>query len=304
MTDWKQKLQDVVDAISKVSGHDNYVNSSATIVLRAIKGLQIDSDEKNDGAGYRIVVNMSSAHIPTFCKQSIYKNAYELEASPRVGHKPFKVSAKRKSVDAALRELTGCEPESLYFAAVELNGSGIGFYGDCCLTLRESAVGKVLPAGSAKLLDRNSYDLIRSPLREEIDETAGDAEAARAEKAESLSGDFPEALPFIAAIKVLESRPGAGRLLSTGMVSNGVLEDEDYIETLMTQSFRPDDIHEVRLSAADVALDERIRSRGMSGFPPTHAELLWRRRRRVSEGRLSEKRIPVRVVTSTGRTRS
>lgn len=87
------------------------------------------------------------------------------------------------------------------------------------------------------------------------------------------------------------------------MMSDGVLEDEDYLEALMTRSFGPREIQEVRLSAADVALDERIRSRGLSGFPPTHAELLWRRRRRVSEGRLAEKRIPVRVVTTTGRTR-
>ena len=49
MTDWKQKLRDVVDAISKVSGHNNYVNSNATIVLRAIKGLQVDGEKKNDG---------------------------------------------------------------------------------------------------------------------------------------------------------------------------------------------------------------------------------------------------------------
>jgi hypothetical protein len=303
MTSWEQKLNSVVKAISKASGYNNYVDSNAKIVLRAIKGLQIESDEKNEGAGYRIVVNMSSAHVPTFCKQSSYKNAYELEASPRVGHKPAKVSNKRRVVDAALRELTGCKPESLYFAAVELNGSGISFYGDCCLTLRDDAVKKVLPAKSAKVLDRNSYDLIRSPLREEIEATAGGAEAARATKAESLSGDFTNDLPFIAAIKVLESRPGAGRLLSTGIVSNGVLEDEDYIETLMTKSFASGDVDEVRLSAADVALDERIRSRGLSGLPPAHAELLWRRRRRVSEGRLSEKRIPVRVVTTTGRTR-
>ena len=246
---------------------------------------------------------MSSAHIPAFCKQSNYKNAYDLEASQRIGSKPAKVSEKRNAVDAALQKLTGREPRYLYFAAVELNGSGIGFYGDCCLALRESTVEKVLPAGSAKVLDRNSYDLIRSPLLEEIDRTAGGADAARARKVRFLSGEFPGDLPFIAAIKVLESRPGAGRLLSTGMVSNGVLEDEDYIETLMTESFGLGEIQEVRLSAADVALDERIRSRGLSGFPPTHAELLWRRRRRVSEGRLAEKRIPVRVVTATGRTR-
>jgi hypothetical protein len=303
MTDWKQKLQDVVGAISKVSGHNNYVNSNSTIVLRTIKGLQVDSDKKNEGAGYRIVVNMSSAHIPQFCKQSIYKNAYELEASPRIGSKPVKVSEKRKIVDAALHSLTQCNPESLYFAAVELNGSGIGFYGDCCLTLRDSTVAETLPAGRSKVMDRNSYDLIRSPLHDAISVAAGGAVKARAKMAQTMSGDFPVDLPMIAAIKVLESRPAAGRLLSTGMVSNGVLEDEDYIEALMTQSFGPEAIDEVRLSATDVALDERIRSRGLSGFPPTHAELLWRRRRRVSEARLAEKGISVRVVTTTGRTR-
>ena len=88
------------------------------------------------------------------------------------------------------------------------------------------------------------------------------------------------------------------------MISTGILEDEDYIEVLKTQSFGTHDIAEVRLSAADVAMDGRIRSRAESGLPPSHAELLWRRRRRVAEARLTEKDIPIRVVTTLGRSRS
>jgi hypothetical protein len=118
-----------------------------------------------------------------------------------------------------------------------------------------------------------------------------------------MSGEFKKDLSAIAAIKVLSGRPRADRLLTTGMISGGVLEDEDYMEILRPESFGPTDIAEVRLSAADVSVDERIRSRSLGGLPPSHAELLWRRRRRVAEGRLAEHAIPVRVVTALGRSR-
>jgi hypothetical protein len=293
---WQQRLKSVLQDFPRNTGvGDDYPSANADLVTRSLGGIGVDGG-KTEGMGCRVVVNISSAHIGSFCREQHYKNAYELERAPRIGKTP-KVSEKRKIVDAALQAVTGHAPEKLYFAAVELNGAGIGFYGDCCLVLREQPSDENLT-----VLDRNSYDLIRDPLRTKIDCSCTPVNA-RADRAKSMSGQFKQDLPTIAAVKVLSSRPCADRLLTTGMISGGVLEDEDYIEILREESFGPTDIAEVRVSAADVSVDERIRSRGLGGLPPSHAELLWRRRRRVAEGRLAEKGIPVRVVTALGRSR-
>jgi hypothetical protein len=298
MTNWAARIEEVINSIAQqADGRGDYARANRRAIQRTLEGLAVHSNRKSEGAGYRIVVNMSSAHIPSFCDGSAYKNAYELEREGRRVGNPSEVSDKRIIVDAALKVVTGCDPESLYFAAVELNGSGIGFYGDYCLVLREDDENRHLT-----VLDRNSYDLLREPLLGKID-AESDTTTARAEKARELSGRFGEDLAIIAAIKVLESRPSTGRLLSTAMISTGVLEDEDYIEVLRTKSFISEDVVEVRLSANDVAVDERIRSRGVSGLPPSHAEFLWRRRRRVAESRLAEKPTAMRVVTTAGRSR-
>lgn len=293
---WQERLKSVLQKLlSNVGAGADYPSANADLINRSLGGIGVDGG-KTEGIGCRIVVNISSAHIGSFCRERHYKNAYEVEKAPRNGKAP-KVSQKRKIVDAALQAVTGQNPENIYFAAIELNGAGIGFYGDCCLVLREEPTDENLT-----VLDRNSYDLIRNPLRTRIDRCPM-PETARADTAKSMSGRFKEDLSAIAAIKVLTARPSTDRLLTTGMISGGILEDEDYIEVLRPKSFGPTDIAEVRLSAADVSVDERIRSRGLSGLPPSHAELLWRRRRRVAEERLAEHAIPVRVVTTLGRSR-
>ncbi|WP_298239764.1 hypothetical protein [uncultured Bradyrhizobium sp.] len=223
-------------------------------------------------------------------------NAYDLEKQPRIGKAP-KVSRKRKTVDSAIATVTGLKPHQIYFAAIELNGAGIGFYGDFCLVLRRLTTDAQL-----SILDRNSYDLIRDPLRQGIDRRKSEAQQ-HALIMNSMRGTFKSDLAPIAAIKVLSTRPSSDRLLTTAMISAGVLDDEDYIEVLRNQSFGPSAIEEVRLSAADVALDERIRDRSISGGTRM-AELLWRRRRRVAERHLAESNISIRVVTTTGRTRT
>jgi hypothetical protein len=292
---WQKRLKSVLRNLRVTGVGADYLSANAEIVNQSLGGIGVNGG-KTEGMGCRIVVNISSAHIASFCNEQRYKNAYEIEKAPRIGKRP-KVSEKRKIVDAALQAVTGLNLEEVYFAAVELNGAGIAFYGDCCLVLRERPADQNLT-----VLDRNSYDLIRDPLRTEIDRSRTPAKA-RVDTAESMIGQLRKDLPAIAAIKVLSGRPRADRLLTTGMISGGVLEDEDYIEVLRSESFGPTDIAEVRLSAADVSVDERIRSRGLGGLPPSHAELLWRRRRRVAEGRLAEHAIPVRVVTALGRSR-
>jgi hypothetical protein len=294
---WQKRLRSTLrKARRKSRAGPNYPSANADLVDCSLSGNGVNAGAAPE-SGYRIVVNISSAHIPKFCRERQYKNIYDLETSSRIG-KPPKPSQKRLMVDAALHAATGLDLRKVYFAAVELNGAGMGFYGDCCLVLRRETSDE-----SLVILDRNSYDLIRDPLRSNIDQSRSPAKT-RAEIAETLSGRLKDDLPAMAAIKVFQSRPYEGRLLTTGMISNGILEDEDYIEVLRPKSFGPDDILEVRISAPDVAVDERIRNRALGGPPPSHAELLWSRRRRVAEGRLGNASIPIRVVTTVGRSRT
>ena len=204
-------------------------------------------------------------------------------------------------VDSALSALHNLAKEAIYFAAIEFNGCGVGFYGDCCLVLRDD-----ITELATIVLDRNSYDLIRAPLKDDIAAATalGCSEAqARQEAAWEHAGRLSDDLAAIATIQVLESRPAVKRLMTTGSVSEGVLNDEDYIEVLRPASFGIGEVREVRFAPADVALDERIRSRSMVGQVPSQAELLWRERRRSAEARLHGTNTAIRVVTTVGRTK-
>jgi hypothetical protein len=295
--DWAKRLEDALVAL----GGGAYLKANSEAVRRALAGEPVDGGAATGRAGGRVVVNISSAHIPSFTAgwpNGGYKNAYDLEEEGlRVGEKA-PVSEKRRAVDRALQPLHGRQAKDIYFAAVELNGCGVGFYGDCCLVLRDE-----VSEPGVHILDRNSYDLIREPLAGEIEKAAVSVEQARRDKAEALAGTMDGDLAAIAAIKVLAARQPVDRLLTTGMVSAGVLEDEDYIEVLRTDSFNWGHVAEVRLTPADVAADERVRSRSLAGQTPSHAELQWRQRRRDAEERLVALGVPVRVVTTGGRTR-
>src|SRR4029079_16002742 len=64
----------------------------------------------------------------------------------------------RLGVDEALAKLTAGPKESIYFGAVELNGTGVRFYGDLCLILAPQNVPQ-----TTVILESNSYDLVRPP---------------------------------------------------------------------------------------------------------------------------------------------
>jgi hypothetical protein len=298
--DWVARLEAALAALAASDPDaEAYLSANADLVLRALTGQGVDGGVAPGGVGAKVVVNMSAAHVPAFITDG-YKNAYDLDAeAARVGEKPA-VSAKRLAVDTALQSVHGDAPKDIYFAAIELNGCGVGFYGDLCLVLRDD----VTERGDV-VLDRNSYDLIREPLRSRIETAAGggDPGPARAQQAAQMAGTLNRDAQAIAAIKVLQGRPPVQRLMSTGMVSEGVLEDEDYIEVLRPGGFAVGDLAEVRLTSAEVALDERIGSRALTGRPPSQAELLWRDNRRRAEDRLRALGVPVRVVTAAGRTK-
>jgi len=160
------------------------------------------------------------------------------------------------------------------------------------------------------ILDRNSYDIERLPLARRLEGKSGKQRADERESiAEELKGNWPD-LPRIAALKILERFAGRKRRLTVGEISDAILTDEDYVEILWLRpgdsgrSFGTRDLLEVRVAAADVALEERIGARSWSGPTPTLAELAWRGQRRRAEEALRDSNIAVKVVTTTGRVRS
>ena len=297
--DWHRRLDETLAALQGDAAQQAFLRANGQSVGRALTGAPVDGGGPRPGAGSCVVVNMASAHVPSFTAQgATYKNCYDLDRE-RVGEHP-KTSAKRLAVDTALEALHGRAKEDIYFAAVEFNGCGVGFYGDCCLVLREDAI-----AGHTLVLDRNSYDLVREPLQTDIAARAAEQGLtiadARADLAAEHAGILSQDLAEMAAIKVLEARRPTTRLLTTGMISDGVLEDEDYLEVQVDVTFSVGAVREARLTPADVALDERIHGRSINGRAPSHAEMLWRSRRRQAEARLEALGVPVRVVTTTGR---
>ena len=248
-----------------------------------------------------MVANISAAHVPAVCSATRrkdakpYKNAYDL-ASNRVGGKQnYGLSGNRKTVDAALPLPLGTNPGDIYFGAMELNGTGVHFYGDVCLVLK-AVNGKTI------VLDRNSYDLIREPLRAEIETWSKSSwSKRRAAKARSISGYWDDSRDAIAALKVLGAVGFRARLLTMGQISDAVRDDEDYIEILRIGSFGTNDLSEARLSASDVAREASIDSRRRTAPTPTLESLLWRHRRRTAERELRKSGVPVRTVTTAGR---
>ncbi len=300
--DWDDRLDKAVAALDGgAADRRAFLTANGGSVARALTGVPVDGGERRPGVGGCVVVNVASAHVPTMTRPgATYKNCYDLDKEGRIGGVPSMVSPKRLSVDDALTPLHGKAREEIYFAAVEFNGCGVGFYGDICLVLRDDVT-----QSDTVILDRNSYDLIREPLKSRITESAQRShisiEQARADEARNYAGQMKDDLAPLAAIKVLESRQPVLRLVSTGAVSEGVLDDEDYIEALRVGSFQVDEAQEARLAPADVALYERIRTRELTGDPPSQAEAIWRSRRKVAEGRLNAIGVRVRVVTTSGR---
>ncbi len=262
---------------------------------------------KAEGAGAHVVVNISSAHISSFCKEG-YKNAYEIfseqstyslrltdpsTGTQRIGGEPPKpISQTRKEVDRILQEATHIEPEHTYFCAVEVSGYGVRFYGDMCLVLKHSEVD-----ADTVILDRNSYDLMRSPWKEEI---AGDIEK-RKEKVDSIKGYIEADLPAMAAYKVMERVGEYSRRLTTGEIAGNICVDEDYIEVLHQKKIGIESIAEVRMSEGDVVAEAHTLIRLRSGIAPDLGAWTFMQNRHRAIEVLDKHDVRVRVITASGR---
>jgi hypothetical protein len=302
---WSDRLRVAFDAIGAEKHRRDYLEANADTIARAITGPGPDSAGSTCDAGVHMVVNVAAAHVPAFCEASRrqdprpYMNCYDLQHR-RIGDRP---AVMRIHIDQSLP--TAADYQKVCFGAIELNGTGVRFYGDFCLVLCDDLV-----EGDTVVLDRNSYDIERLPLSRRLD---GRSEAERAAErkriANELAGAWSDLAPIV-AIKILDRLDRRLRRLTVGEISDGILTDEDYIEvpwlrpSNKEQSFGSDDLLEVRVSAADVALEERIRARAWAGPAPSLAELTWGAQRRKAEDALNAATVPVKVVTTAGRVRA
>lgn len=292
---WARRLASLIAAVSRRSKDDGvYARANRDSVARATSGRDPFTDAVHASAGAHMVVNLSSAHVPAFCAASErdtrpYKNCYDLAL--RGGRR---VSKDRVLVDESLPVT---DRATTYFGAVEINGTGIRFYGDMCLVLRELDPKTVV-------LDRNSFELLRSPVSDGSGSIKGPASLIlRRQIVDAWWGRWQADLPTIAAIKVLRSVVSRDRRWTLGQISRAVRDDEDYIEVLKAGSFSASSLQEARIAAADAAHDALVGSRLARGPMPRIESLIWRNRRSRAERALREAGVPVRVVTTSGRTR-
>jgi hypothetical protein len=300
MMDW---VKAVDDYITRYSGEEEKTaHANAEMVKRVVRGQGPDKDAIDESSGARAVVNLAAVHVPAFCESPAsskpYKNAYDLKTAARLGSIPAGTPIPLRSiVDEVIEEVTKIAPENLYFAAVEINGTGIRFYGDVCFVLKAAEI-----PDETVVLDRNSYDLVRPPT---TPRGSAPDRGKMIKDLEHMTCQWGGAdLSLMSVVKVFDSRPFHKRRLTTGQVSAAVLDDEDYLEVLKVGSFSAKDLQEARVSAPDTAAETKILERLRLGPCPSLAELHWRKHRVAAARALHAVGVQTRVVTGAGRVRA
>ena len=231
----KTRLEERIKALSGGnSGRVEMANANVSMVKGAVRHAGPDSSDVIPELGARIVVNISCVHVPAFCETTgaAYKNGYNTRKYQTIGQIPVGTDIPvRTAVDDLLKTVTKEGPERVYFAAVEMNGSGVRFYGDVCLVLtpNPSLDGTIV-------LESNSYDLARPPLTAtgtSVTQTPALMEALR-----DMAGTWGEDVPEMATLKTFALRTVTERRLTTGQISEAVLQDEDYLEALEDRKLR------------------------------------------------------------------
>lgn len=260
-----------------------------------------DKNVSDPMCGAHFAVNIAAVHVASFCssqqKGKAYKNTYDLGKTKRLGSVPQgAIVSIRALVDKALCSVTGSKESEIYFGAVEVNGSGIRFYGDICFILKTTVIDS-----DTVVLTSNSYDLVRPPITQ-----PGTPPKASIllSTVKTMAGSWGADLPEMTVLKALSTRNFAGRRLTTGQVSDVVLDDEDYLEVLKLGSFDASNLQEARVSAADVAAEGQISEQLRLGICPNLAELQWRKHRRAAVKALQGQGVRTRVITTSGRVRT
>jgi len=306
---WRNKTDTLLSEIDDKNVR-SYRKADAELVSLAMAGFGPDSKSRTPQSGMRVVCNISSAHIAAVLTgeqrgdRKPYKNRYDLasggSAPQALGSAGPDQPTLREAIDNVVAHLvpSPSDGKDFYYAAIELNGTGIRYFGDMCMVLKPDKTDL-----DTLVLFKNSYDLSRSPMREEIF-VNGKLDPTKAlQKAAELQGVWPDDVIDMAACKILDGANPTERRITTGTVSAGVLLDEDYLEVIRLKSFGASSLEEIRLSSEDVAAEVRVADRVHSGPAPSFAELQWRHRRRVAEDISAGIRIPTRVVVTAGRTR-
>lgn len=300
---WRTRLARLLAVVRRRSATEaNYAEANCESVRRTLQGLGPDSERIHGASGARMVVNLSSAHVPAFCRAARegaprpYLNCYDLQAQGRAS-----LSEKRIAVDRALPlgPAHGL-PQTLTFAAVEVGGTGMRYYGDVCLVIAPGVAEVRQPL----VLDRNSYDVLRDPTRSTL--TGLSPAALHRERQRVLrewSGTWSGDLGNIASVKAMQSLTVRNRRWTAAMVSEAVRSDEDCIEVLLPGSFGTADLQEARFPVAESAVDALVSTRAGRLPGPDQAALLWLERRRDADTALRAAGVPTRVVTNAGRTR-
>lgn len=233
--------------------------------------------------GPRFIVNIPADALLSFLQEGSYRNAYD---RPTVAGKRRAPSRTRRRIDQLLG--LGNQARRTYFGAVATGGTGIRFYGQYTLVLRPESVD-----ATTRLFDRNSYDLLWSPL-------ADVADARRVVRA--LQGTWKRDLIDMLTVKLLPTLSGVQRLVTAGALSEAILHDEDFVEAHRLGSFAPGDLEEIRQAPEDQLISLQIEERRRAGAPPSLVELIWKNRRAEVQRRIRSAGIKTRVVASSSRT--
>ena len=121
---------------------------------------------------------------------------------------------------------------------------------------------------------------------------------------DQMAGEWQANTGHLAALKSFDILQHTARRLTTGQISDAILEDEDYLEVLKAGTFGANDLQEARVSAADTAAEIQIGERTRLGPCPSLAEIQWRKQRLAAQRSLAASGVTVRVITTSGRTRS
>lgn len=289
---------------------DAYRSANINAIRAALNGQGPHGTRTDPNRGMRVVVNLAARHAVTFLDTLSGRPAHGryLNSSGirKVAGQPLRSTTVRSRVDGVVSKVASMfgrtvARHEIHYGAAELNGTGISYFGDVCIVLKPDEV----PAGTLTLL-RNSYDLTVAPLFGMIYQPGNTAMTdanATAEMAD-WAGQWPNDARDIAVVKILQHAPPSERRLTTGQISKGVLDDEDYIEVVLEEGFTPSEAQELRISADDVAREAQIADRQLRGPSPTAAEMIWRYRRRQVDRSGRRERLPCRVVTHVGRSRT
>ena len=305
MTDWETLCDTLADAYDDPDCR-SYFKANLTTVQTTLSGGSV-----HPGGLYRkgiqVVFNIPARYAINFflpqtqgphCGQYLNRHAI----SPRVGVS-LKGPTARDRIDAALAKIGqdgALTDTNGHYGAVELNGTGVRYFGDICLVLRGDKM-----ADKTLTLLRNSYDMLVQPVVQRLANLSSDDQDDMAVTIlKEWAGTWADDAVDITTFKMMKHAPETERRMTTGQISRGVLDDEDYVEVVRSETFEPGDLEEVRLTAEDAAAQAMIADQLRVGSAPFAAHTLWRHRRRQVIRLAEAQGVPTRVVVTSGRARS